>query len=562
MIMLLRAFLLATLCGQVFGNDAATVVPDPGFWYSSEGSESYFEARNKCRWSAPVTAHNFWGDSFLYTDSSAWTKYWHDAGRDKLLVRECHTPDVDREGNIWVIRRVGPFNTTGGAKEGKWHGIKFHEPIQKRWLTGRFAARVDAEGTMFPSPPLHVHHEHFSYGENLPDYVRASSDIFGTYKANRIFAMHGDNYFMDADGGVIGNAYKSYPEGYGKRMENVYYHDNKIGDIRPPNSPVLQWWTEVAYRYTVEEPKRELLHMSRFNLANFFENVHIHVPSDTPSIFWQSWKMPADGEFETNWCHTHGAEHIIIFKGDPSKFALGKKYSKRNPWFPKPVDNVDDVANDLIQSATEVGIGYCEGKIQWEGEEIRMTQFNCNPWKFKKGDTAAIVTLYDPVHRPYTNLRQHFIFRGDWVPDDPSIVDRNREELLFKNLQFCGENADQCLDQITLGYKIYMVIVNFGWMQEYSVTKNSIGWLILMASVALVLIGFYRLLNYMCNKFSQKFVGYLPQWKLVNAHRKTYKDSIPVTELDEKLCQPDGLRSRRSSMVGEVTTTVLLSDIE
>ena len=134
--------------------------------------------------------------------------------------------------------------------------------------------------------------------------------------------------------------------------------------------------------------------------------------------------MPADDEFETNWCHTHGAEHIIAFKGDPSKFALGQKYSKRDPWTPKHVDNVDNVANELKQSATKSGVGHCEGKIQWEGEDVRMTKLNCKPWKFKEGDIVAFVTLYDPVRRPHTNLRQHFVFRGDWYPDDPDIADQ------------------------------------------------------------------------------------------------------------------------------------------
>ena len=478
-----------------------------GFWYSAEGSEAYFEARNKCKWSAPISAHAFWGDSFLYTDKDNFNKFWYDAGRDKLLVRECHIQDIDREGNMWIIRRVGPFNTTGGAKEGEWHATKFHEQVRKRWVTGRFAGRVNEKGELFSSPPLHVHHEHFAYEETLPSYVRASWEILGTYRVNRMFALHGDNYFKDADGGAIGNAYKSYPEGAGKRMENVYYFDNHIGDIRPPNSPVLQWWNEISYRYTLETPKREMLHMSRFNMANFFENVKIHVPEDTGSIFWMTWKMPADGEFETNWCHTHGAEHIIVFKGDPSKFALGKKYAKKDPWTPKHVDDVDSVANELIQSASEAGIGHCKGKLQWEGEEIRMTQFNCKPWHFKEGDIAAIVTLYDPVRRPYTNLRQHFIFRGDWYPDDPNIVDK-RPELVFKNTQFCGENPDRCVSQASLGFKIYMVVVNGGWMPEYYPHKVAVGWVILIVFISLALFGIYKLLKWLKKTVSSMFKGY------------------------------------------------------
>lgn len=517
----MRTLLVATAVhghSQLVERDAAALTTgapsaDPGFWYSGEGSDSYYEARNRCKWSDPISAHAFWGDSFLYTDTNTFTQFWHDAGRDNLLVRECHAPDVDREGHIWVIRSVGPFNTTGGAKEGEWHAMKFHEPVRKRWVTGRFSGRVDADGTLFPSPPLHVHHEHFAYQETLPSYVRASWEILGTYTVSRMFALHGDNYFKDADGGVIGNAFKSYPEGYGKRMENVYYHDNRIGDIRPPQSPVLQWWSEIAYRYTLETPKRELLHMSRFNMANFFENVHIHVPEDTGSIFWLAWEMPADGEFESNWCHTHGAEHIIIFKGDPKKFALGQKYAKNDPWTPKPVDNVDDVASELIESATAAGIGHCEGNIQWEGEEIRMTQINCKPWQFKEGEVAAIVALYDPTRRPYTNLRQHFIFRGDWFPDDPSIVDR-RPDLKFENTKFCGENPAHCLSHADMGIKVFMVVVNFGWMPEYYAWKSFVGWCILLTFLTAISLACIGMCKWVLRKLSNVTEDDPSRWEL------------------------------------------------
>lgn len=497
-------FFLATLKSKSVAksSDALTIpVPNPGYWYSAEGSEAYFEARSKCKWSVPISAPEFWGESFLYTDVSRYNEYWFDAGRSSLSVQECHVPEIDREGNIWIIRRVGPFTTTGGAKEGEWHQIKFHEAVRKRWITGTFAGRVNEEGTLFSSPPLHVHHEHISYTENLPSYVRASPEILGTYSANRIFVSHGDNYFVEADGGVIGNAYKSYPKGYGKRMEEVYYFDNKIGDIRPPNSPALKWWTELAYRYTLETPRRELMHMSRFNMANFFENVKFHIPDDTGSLFWFAWKMPADGEFESNWCHTHGAEHIIIFKGDPKKFALGHKYAKRNAWTPKPVDNVHDVANELIKSATEEGIGHCKGNIQWEGEEIRMTQFNCKPWKFVEGEIATIVSLYDPLSRPSTNLRQHLIFRGDWFPNKPSIVDQ-RPELRLKNAHSCGENPNQCVSELTLGFKIYLVVVNFGFIPEYCSYKAGIGWLVLIGLISAIIFGIYQFSKWLSTKIS------------------------------------------------------------
>jgi len=499
----MKIFIIALLLAIGYAQTEEKDDADPGFWYTAEGHEHYYEARDGCKWSEPISAPEFWGDSFLYTSSNAFNQFWYDAGRDKLKVTECYAPAPDRQGEIWVIRRVGPYNTTGGAKEGEWHATKFHENNgHRRWITGRFSGRVDANGKLFPSPPLHIHHEHYAYQETLPSYVRATKEMLGTYTASRIYALHGDNYFMDAEGGVIGNAFKSYPEGYAKRMKKTYYFDNRIGDIRPPGSPVLQWYTEIAYRFTLERPKNEILHMTRFNTANFFENFHIHVPKESPSLFWQAWRMPADGRMETNWCHTHGAEHIIVFKGDPNRFALGQKYKKHDIWTPLHVKNVDDVAEELKQSATDNGVEYCEGKIQWEGEEIRMTKINCKPWIFKEGDIAAMISLYDPVARPYTNLMQHFIFRGDWIPDDPMAADK-RPELLMQNFYICGEDPDHCIISMSLGFKVYLAIITMGWMPEYYAAKAFVGWCIVLGLLGLISYGCYRLLAFLYKRRSK-----------------------------------------------------------
>merc|ERR1711994_285842 len=153
--------------------------------------------------------------------------------------------------------------------------------------------------------------------------------------------------------------------------------------------------------------------------------------------------------------------------------------------------------------ATDAGIDWCEGEIQWEGEEIRMTKLNCKPWKFKEGEVASIITLYDPVRRPYTNLRQHFIFRADWFPDDPTLPDR-RPDLLMQNTKFCGEDPDPCLDYLTLGMKVYMVLINFGWMPEYYAAKAYLGWFIVLTLLALMSFGCFKLIMWLQRRFIRK----------------------------------------------------------
>jgi len=216
-----------------------------------------------------------------------------------------------------------------------------------------------------------------------------------------------------------------------------------------------------------------------------------------------AWNMPADGELISTWCHFHGAEHVIIFKGDPNKFALGQKYKKKDIWTLKNVDNVDDVANELIQSAKEAGIGHCEGKIQWQGEDIRMTKFNCLPWKFKEGEIASMIALYDPVRRPYTNLRQHLIFRAEWLPEDPTIIER-RPDLIYENSNFCGEDPHHCLSSISMGMKMYVAFVNRGFLPEYHPAKALLGWFMLLTLLALMSFGCFKLIMWLHRRLKRK----------------------------------------------------------
>jgi len=480
------------------------------YWYKTDGFESYVKARANCDWSQEISAPDFFGDSFQYSTSSAYNAWWHDAGRSNLRVKECHMPDLDRTGNNWIIRRVGPFNTTGGATDiGEWHLMKWRENVSKRWLTGRFMSRVDSDGNAIGSPPLHVHHEHVAYNECLPSWLRARTDFLKTNNFNRLMVAHGDQYGMRQDGGIVVNAFKSFPEGHGKRMGPIYTYDSKIGDLRVKGSPEIQWYTEFAYRYTLKKPEKELLHMTRFNLANFFENIRFHLPEDKATLHWHSFRLPTSGEFVTNWVHNHGAERIIVFKGDPQKFALGKSYWQKNAWTPVLIDDVDTVASELIDSAQNAGIDFCEGKTQWESEpypnvkndiHLRQFQLECKSWKFEKGDAATIVALFDPRKTPETNLMQHIAFRGEYVPTDPNAADLD-PQLYTHNTGFCGQNPDECVFSMSLGYKVFTVVFNLGNLPPYTPFKAAIGWSALVVIILLLALALYSISNLMLRSF-------------------------------------------------------------
>merc|ERR1719242_792072 len=362
-------------------------------------------------------------------------------------------------------------------------------------------SRVDSDGNAIGSPPLHVHHEHVAYNECLPSWLRARTEFLKTNNFNRLMVAHGDQYGMRQDGGIITNAFKSFPEGYGKRMGPMYTYDSKIGDLRVKGSPEIQWYTEFAYRYTLKKPKKELLHMTRFNLANFFENIRFHLPEDKATLHWHSFRLPTSGEFVTNWVHHHGAERIIVFKGDPQKFALGKSYKKKNAWTPLVIDDTDEVASELISSAQRAGIDYCEGKVQWElapypnvTKSIHLRQFriDCRPWKFEKGDVAVIVGLYDPRKTPETNLGQHLAFRGEYVATEDKAPDVD-PKLYTDNLAFCGENPEECISSLPFGYKSFVLLLNLGFVVPYTPFRDALGWFALVIIISLFASGLYFL---------------------------------------------------------------------
>jgi len=494
----MRLFIAALLVAISYAQTAQ----DLGYWYNANGYDRYIEARNNCEWSEEISAPEFFGESFHYTSSDAFTNWWYDAGRSNLRVKECHMPDLDRPGNFWVIRKIGPFNTTGGAGDAhEWHQIKWDETISKRWFTGRFMARVDEDGNVFGSPPLHVHHEHVSYSESNLDWLRSRPEVLKRIDVGRLAISHGDQYAKQEDGGHRVQFFKSLPEGYGKRMGPRFWYDSKVGDLRVKGSPEIQWYNEVAYRYTLKKPKKELLHMSRAAVASFFDTLRFRIKKDEASIHWHSFRLPTSGEFETIWAHNHGAERIIVFKGDPQKFALGKFYKQPNSWTPLVIDDTDEVASELISTAQSAGIDFCEGKIQWETEpypnvtnsiHLRQFQIDCKPWKFEKGDVAVIVGLYDPRRSPETNLAQHLLFRGEYVATDRNAADVD-PTLYTNNLQICGENPDECVVSLGLGYKIFAMVLKGGMVVPYTPFREAIGWLTLVIMILLLVLGFYFL---------------------------------------------------------------------
>lgn len=489
-------------------------VDECGYWYQTDGYEQYKDKRDHCQWGEKIPAEQFFGESFhtgQTWDGRSVRLTWTSPLEQQIYVQECtfEDPDPMRAGEVWTLRRFGPFYSDGKFDSGKafWQQTKWHERFTKRFMTGRSFARYDANsGELLGSPPLHVHHEHVSYSEGLPDFV----PLLSSFKVNRLAASHGEQYGLHEDG-VLLNVYKTLPLGLGKPM-SYYTYDNKLADTRDEGASPMQWFQEVGFR-TTPKKQREVYHMTRFNIGSIFKNFNLDVPQDSASMFWSTWRMPASGEFITNWIHTHGLEKVIIFKGDPKKFGLLEKYSKPDIWTMKKIDSVDSVVDDLTSAAKEAGIGWCEGEAQFEEvdfpeidhptTETRITKMCCLPWKFKKGEVAAMVGFYDG-RKPRIPAHQHQLFRGEYfLHEEEKLDEQEKDDLLMRNLQFCGEDPDTCVKDVTLGLKLSAVLFYGGNLPTQTWFSQTVGWVVLAA----IVLGSVLLFG-VCCRCGMKRLGY------------------------------------------------------
>lgn len=526
---------------QYTGTEEEYPVDKCGYWYQSDGWKEYKARRDNCVWSNKTLAKDFFGDddwdgfhTGVSWDGRDVRLTWTTPIEHDLYVQECwfEDPDPARKGEMWTLRRVGPF-TTRGKENGvsTWLQLKWHETFTQRYFTGRAFARY--EGTMdepqhtgFPlgSPPIHVHHEHLSYTEGLPDFV----PLLQSMNVNRIGACHGEQHGFGEEGALL-NVYKSLPLGTGKPMGKHTY-DNKLADTRDEGASPLSWFQEIGLRTTPVEQKK-IYHLTRFNQGSLFNNIQLVVPENAVSMFWLTFSMPATGHMITTWMHTHGLNRILVFKGDAAGAFLREHYAK--PMDSKMLtlsDTVENVADDLHARAKAAGIEVCEGTPQFEEVEYpehtgqvthtRITKICCLPWEFKKGDGAVALGLYDSKEAKIP-LKQHFVFRGEYMIDEDAPENQftkdEEKELFINNLQFCGEHAEGCIKTVTTGLKLSSVIWAQGHLLPDTPFNRVIGWicLALIGSIIIALI-YVCIRKCCCKKSDYQKVGESPNHKLID----------------------------------------------
>ncbi len=251
------------------------------------------------------------------------------------------------DGSTWSVSRIGPFRTTGGYDwvQVGWDNLwdlraLFSKHPEGIYVLEQFSGPVAADGTRLGHPPIHVHHMHIGPSSG----VRQRSTMWdclinadGCYDPTRVFEHHGD-YQCPGDAGGLDCWMESAPEGYGKLLTFELGLEGDLNDVRPVDSPVMEWYYELGARWVPKnDPTNKygstIKAMSFHNFAGpgtfdvFKQSTYIFTyqqPTDQESIFWYSGRMHHSAKLLRNKQHAHNAifDEAIFFSATPEELGL------------------------------------------------------------------------------------------------------------------------------------------------------------------------------------------------------------------------------------------------
>lgn len=256
----------------------------------------------------------------------SWANYEHDLDTGKKPVGQrfpmsstypanrtrmdkCSLADATTDSR-WRIARVGPLFSTGGYD---WHTLQssdVYDPLDMNaalqthgrvWITAFDMSALDANKTLLPLPPIHIHHSHLA-----AEWSTATSPEHGL----ALGFSHADTACHPDAGGPLCQMF-SFPPGYGVRFEEPLGFDALLNDARDAGSPALEFFFEIAVAYTAAPVQRPL--GLTYSVIDASPMLHpddqwfgtFEIPAAQDAINWGVTRYEYSGRLLNTWLHTH-----------------------------------------------------------------------------------------------------------------------------------------------------------------------------------------------------------------------------------------------------------------
>jgi len=389
-------------------------------------------------------------DNFENTESAMYTK---NARVEPGSLKQCKQPDnVDSQAS-WTAQLIGPYHSTGGND---WHSVMYNDVGQfsrelakgEVWVTAYAFLPLDEDYNSLGVPPIHIHHEHVTAGQDAFRYARGTiwgpKNEFGTMSIE--FDVHGDRQCLEAEGGVACLPIM-LPKGFGMKIIWPMQQFSDLNDVRPANSALLKWYSSNIFRWTRKPQRIVARFVGGISFSEYTGEMAIcsgalnflcssvsralgltshdtgllvfdpHAPTMAQYMWWGEFNFrPYNLTFFEIFFHTHHpyTADMWLIGGRASNVGLGFGYfAEKHLNLTAFGMTIDGAADYLISQArmTKTKILCTMNQKRWEVvdgyAQARKAMGICaKPFDMLMNDVVTMVSFHKPV-QPITSVVQH-----------------------------------------------------------------------------------------------------------------------------------------------------------
>jgi len=287
----------------------------------------YMQERKRCTWNTAddsavfsMQQMNQSQSEVDYLGDRSFVATWQSTLKSRIAT--CVMPKINVDGSMsqLSITRFGPFD----VPPGKLHYILLLLPRpadldgQLPFLVETFDGILKRDNSSVPYPPVHPHHSALRIIGHRPQ------DVWSRFPAFPYASSWSD---VGMRGGVSSNIPGFVPDMRCERLgdPNACFYVKMPPGTGIEHSPNLDWWTDTM----VNDVSREHTHDIFLEFGRKWKHVkngtlrrvwvldfciakngnalpYLLPAGPTPSVAWQSYQMPGQGQFLASYFHTHG----------------------------------------------------------------------------------------------------------------------------------------------------------------------------------------------------------------------------------------------------------------